>query len=60
MLEFQASSPAGSADKDESPPLQPPRRWIRYFLSCRALASPTTCRFIPAHSALPVIRPEAP
>src|ERR1700733_9938221 len=23
--------------------------WIRYFLSCRALASPTTCRFIPAH-----------
>ena len=22
--------------------------WIRYFLSCRALASPTTCRFIPA------------
>src|SRR6266436_4249365 len=28
--------------------------WIRYFLSCRALASPTTCRFIPAHSGLPV------
>src|SRR6266852_5742774 len=27
--------------------------WIRYFLSCRALASPTTCRFNPAHSALP-------
>ena len=24
--------------------------WIRYFLSCRALASPTTCRFIPALS----------
>src|SRR5580693_8466118 len=23
---------------------------------CRALASPTTCRFIPAHSGLPVIR----
>src|SRR5437868_10603358 len=21
--------------------------WIRYFLSCRALASPTTCRFYP-------------
>src|ERR1035437_9552512 len=32
--------------------------WIRYFLSCRALASPTTCRFIPAHSGLPVTRPE--
>src|ERR1017187_111766 len=30
--------------------------WIRYFLSCRALASPTTCRFIPALSGLPVIR----
>src|SRR5207253_7861711 len=28
--------------------------WIRYFLSCRALASPTTCRFIPALSGLPV------
>src|SRR6516162_6595725 len=26
---------------------------IRYFLSCRALASPTTCRFIPALSGLP-------
>ena len=31
--------------------------WIRYFLSCRALASPTTCRFIPALSGLPVTRP---
>src|SRR5215831_158499 len=30
--------------------------WIRYFLSCRALASPTTCRFIPALSELPVTR----
>src|ERR1700682_2954584 len=30
--------------------------WIRYFLSCRALASPTTCRFIPALSVLPTIR----
>jgi hypothetical protein len=30
--------------------------WIRYFLSCRALASPTTCRFSPAHSGLPVTR----
>src|SRR5208282_5760111 len=41
-------------------PLQDSRPgWIRYFLSCRALASPTTCRFSPAHSGLPVIRPEA-
>ncbi len=32
-------------------PLQDSRPgWIRYFLSCRALASPTTCRFIPALS----------
>src|SRR3954449_4119103 len=23
--------------------------WIRFLLSCRALSSPTTCRFIPAH-----------
>src|SRR5208282_894867 len=39
-------------------PLQDSRSgWIRYFLSCRALASPTTCRFTPAHSGLPVIRP---
>src|SRR5215470_19380808 len=38
-------------------PLQDSRsRWIRYFLSCRDLASPTTCRFIPALSELPVIR----
>src|SRR5207244_2390945 len=29
--------------------------WIRYFLSCRALSSPTTCRFIPALSGLPTI-----
>jgi hypothetical protein len=36
-------------------PLQDSRSgWIRYFLSCRALASPTTCRFIPALSGLPV------
>src|SRR5712692_7027567 len=34
-------------------PLQDSRSgWIRYFLSCRALASPTTCRFIPAHVAV--------
>jgi hypothetical protein len=32
--------------------------WIRYFLSCRALASPTTYRFIPALSVLPVTRSE--
>ncbi len=38
-------------------PLQDSRsRWIRYFLSYRALASPTTCRFIPTHSELPVTR----
>ena len=24
-------------------------RMVRYLLSCRALSSPTTCRFIPAH-----------
>ncbi len=30
--------------------------WIRYFLFCRAFASPTTCRFSPAHSELPVAR----
>ena len=30
-------------------PMQDSRSgWIRYFLSCRALASPTTCRFSPA------------
>src|ERR1700730_7959585 len=41
-------------------PLQDSRSgWIRYFLSCRALASPTTCRFIPALSGLPVIRPQS-
>src|SRR5205823_3655230 len=30
--------------------------WSRCLLSCRALSSPTTCRFIPAHSGLPVTR----
>src|SRR5215469_18272085 len=41
-------------------PLQDSRSgWIRYFLSCRALASPTTCRFIPALSEQPVTRPES-
>src|ERR1022692_278940 len=34
--------------------------WIRYFLSCRALASPTTCRFSPAHSVYPVTRARSP
>ncbi|MDT7812067.1 MAG: hypothetical protein QOJ42_1983 [Acidobacteriaceae bacterium] len=29
------------------------------LLSCRALASPTTCRFIPALSGLPVNRPQS-
>src|SRR5580692_9859953 len=29
---------------------------IHYFLSCRALASPTTCRFSPALSGLPEIQ----
>src|ERR1700682_2593584 len=32
--------------------------WIRYFLSCRALSSPTTCRFSPALSGLPTTHPE--
>ena len=30
------------------------------LLSCRALSSPTTCRFIPAHSEWPTIRPRTP
>src|SRR5438477_8929123 len=50
------------ASKDTSRcPLQDSRSgWIRYFLSCRALASPTTCRFIPAHSEFPVSRAADP
>ena len=32
--------------------------WSRCLLSCRALSSPTTCRFTPAHSGWPTIRPE--
>src|SRR6266852_5514675 len=41
-------------------PLQDSRSgWIRYFLSCRAPASPTTCRFIPALSELPVNREQS-
>src|SRR5262245_36573389 len=27
--------------------------WSRWLLSCRALSSPTTCRFTPAHSDIP-------
>src|SRR5262245_34796978 len=30
--------------------------WSRCLLSCRALSSPTTCRFSPAHSGLPTTR----
>src|SRR3989441_12599756 len=39
------------ASKDTSRcPLQDSRSgWIRYFLSCRALASPTTCRLLRKH-----------
>ena len=50
------TSPNTSASRNTSRcPLQDSRSgWIRYFLSCRALASPTTCRFSPAHSGLPV------
>src|SRR5215469_4209575 len=33
--------------------------WSRCLLSCRAPASPTTCRFIPALSVSPVIREHA-
>src|SRR5262245_54204463 len=31
--------------------------WSRCLLSCRALSSPTTCRFTPAHSDIPTYRP---
>ena len=34
--------------------------WSRCFPSCRALASPTACGFIPALSVLPVILSECP
>jgi hypothetical protein len=30
--------------------------WSRCLLSCRALSSPTTCRFTPAHSEIPTSR----
>src|SRR5450759_921459 len=47
-----------SSDTSRCPPQDSRSGWIRYFLSCRALASPTTCRFSPAHSGLPVTREE--
>jgi len=48
-----------SRNTSRCPPQDSRSGWIRYFLSRRALASPTTCRFNPAHSELPVIRPES-
>src|ERR1700682_6072237 len=45
-----------SRDTSRCPQQDSRSGWIRYFLSCRALASPTTCRFIPALSVLPVFR----
>jgi hypothetical protein len=54
------SSDAYASRNTSRCPLQASRSgWIRYFLSCRALASPTTCRFIPALSEWPVIRLES-
>src|SRR5256885_4202923 len=44
-----------SRDTSRCPQQDSRSGWIRYFLSCRALASPTTCRFIPALAGLPVI-----
>src|SRR6266404_5802289 len=43
-----------SRDTSRCPQQDSRSGWIRYFLSCRALASPTTCRFIPALSELPL------
>src|SRR5271168_2820798 len=48
-----------SSNTSRCPPQDSRSGWIRYFLSCRALASPTTCRFNPAHSGLPVIHPQS-
>src|SRR5713226_6045471 len=48
-----------SRNTSRCPPQDLRPGWIRYFLSRRALASPTTCRFSPAHSGLPVIRGES-
>src|SRR6266849_10858325 len=44
-----------SRNTSRCPPQDSRSGWIRYFLSCRALASPTTCRFSPAHSGLPAL-----
>src|SRR5664280_284496 len=33
--------------------------WIRYFLSCRGLSPPTTCRFSPAHGGLSATRKQS-
>jgi hypothetical protein len=61
---FAAQSPRppmplvyASRNTSRCPPQDSRSGWTRYFLSCRALASPTTCRFSPAHSVLPVVRP---
>src|SRR6267378_7000636 len=48
-----------SRDTSRCPQQDSRSGWIRYFLSCRALASPTTCRFIPALSCLPVTREQS-
>ena len=48
-----------SRDTSRCPQQDSRSGWIRYFLSRRALASPTTCRFIPALSEWPVIRESA-
>src|SRR5216683_1606677 len=53
------SSVYASRDTSRCPQQDSRSGWIRYFLSCRALASPTTCRFIPALSGLPVIGPQS-
>src|SRR6266851_2023285 len=49
-----------SRNTSRCPPQDLRPGWIRYFLSRRALASPTTCRFSPAHSGLPVTRKQWP
>ena len=41
-----------SSDTSRCPQQDSRSGWIRYFLSCRGLAPPTTCRFIPALSEL--------
>src|SRR5216684_3650552 len=48
-----------SRDTSRCPQQDSRSGWIRYFLSCRALASPTTCRFIPALSESPVIHAQS-